>query len=39
MRMNVFAIYEKAKPYTENIRGLNWTVAKLTTVRVTMLPL
>jgi hypothetical protein len=39
MRMNMFAIKEKAKPDIENIRGLNLAVVKLTTVQMTKLPL
>jgi hypothetical protein len=30
---------DKVKPDTENIRGLNFAVVKLTTVQVTRLPL
>jgi hypothetical protein len=33
----MFATYDKAKPDTENIRGLNLGAAKLTTVQVTKL--
>jgi hypothetical protein len=39
MRMNIFAVQEKAKPGIENIRGLNLAVVKLTAVQVTKLPL
>jgi hypothetical protein len=39
MRMNMFAVYDKRKPYMENIRGLNLAAANLTTVQVTKLPL
>jgi hypothetical protein len=39
MRMNMFVVKDKAKPDTENIRGLNLAVVKLTTVQVTKLPL
>jgi hypothetical protein len=39
MRMNMFAIYDKAKADIENIRGLNSAAVKLTTVQVTKLPL
>jgi hypothetical protein len=39
MRMNMFAVYDKVKPGTENIRGLTLAVAKLTTVHVTKLQL
>jgi hypothetical protein len=37
--MNMFGVYDNAKPDTENIRGLNWEVVKLTTVQVAKLPL
>jgi hypothetical protein len=33
-----FAVWDKAKPDTENIRGLNLAAVKLTTVQVTNLP-
>jgi hypothetical protein len=33
--MNMFAIWDKVKPDTENIKGLNWVVVKLMTVQVT----
>jgi hypothetical protein len=39
MRMNMFAVYDKEKPDTENIWGLNLAVIKLTAVQVTKLPL
>jgi hypothetical protein len=39
MRMNMFSVNEKAKPDTENIKGLNLAVVKLTAVQVTQLPL
>jgi hypothetical protein len=39
MRMNMFEVWDKAKPDIENIRGLNLAVVKLTTVQVTKLPL
>jgi hypothetical protein len=39
MRMNMFAVYDKAKQDIENIRGLNLAVVKLTTVQVTKVPL
>jgi hypothetical protein len=39
MRMNMFAVQDKAKPDVENIRGLNLAVVKLTTVQVTKLQL
>jgi hypothetical protein len=39
MRMNMFAVLDKAKPDIENIRGLNLEVVKLTTVEVAKLPL
>jgi hypothetical protein len=39
MRKQMFAVYDKAKPDTENIRGLNLAVVSLTTVQVTKLPL
>jgi hypothetical protein len=39
MRINRFAVYDKAKPDIENIRGLNLSVVKLTTVQVITLPL
>jgi hypothetical protein len=35
----MFATSEKAKPDTENIRGLNLAAVKRTTVQVTRLPL
>jgi hypothetical protein len=35
----MFAVYNKAKPDIENIRSLNLSVVKLTTVQVTKLPL
>jgi hypothetical protein len=31
MRMNMFVVYDNAKPYIEYIRGLNLVVAKLAT--------
>jgi hypothetical protein len=37
--MNMFAVYDKAKPDIENIKGLILAVVKLTTVEVTKLPL
>jgi hypothetical protein len=39
MRMTMLAAYHKAKPDTENIRGLNLAAVKLTTVHVAKLPL
>jgi hypothetical protein len=39
MRMNMLATSDKEEPDTENIRGLNLAVVKLTTVQVTKLPL
>jgi hypothetical protein len=39
MRMNMFAELDKVKPDTENLRGLNLAVVKLTTVQVTRVPL
>jgi hypothetical protein len=39
MRMNMFAIEDKAKPDIENIRGLNLAVVKITTFQATKLPL
>jgi hypothetical protein len=39
MRMNMFAAEDKAKPDTENIRGLNLAAVKLTTVQVIRHPL
>jgi hypothetical protein len=39
MRMNMFAVYNKAKPDTENIRRLNLAVVELKVVQVTKLPL
>jgi hypothetical protein len=38
-RMTMFAVKEKAKLDTENIRGLKVAAVKLTTVQVTKLPL
>jgi hypothetical protein len=38
MKMEMFTILDKAKPDTENIRGLNLVVAKPMTVQVTKLP-
>jgi hypothetical protein len=37
--MNMFAVQDKAKPDTENIKGLNLVVIKLSTVQMTKLPL
>jgi hypothetical protein len=37
--MNVFTVYDKAKPGIGNIRGLNLVVVKLMAVQVTKLPL
>jgi hypothetical protein len=39
LRMDMFAVLDKAKLDIENIRGLNLAVVKLTTVQVTKLPL
>jgi hypothetical protein len=39
MRMNMFAVEDKAKPDIKNIRDLNWVVVKLTPVHVNKLPL
>jgi hypothetical protein len=39
MRINMSAVYDKAKPDISNIRGLYLAVVKLTTVQVTKLPL
>jgi hypothetical protein len=36
---DMFAAQDKSKPDTENVRGLNLAVVKLTTVQVTKLPL
>jgi hypothetical protein len=36
--IQMFVILDKAKPITENIRGLNLAVVKPTTVQVTKLP-
>jgi hypothetical protein len=37
--MNMLAVEDKAKPETENIRGLNLAVVMLKTAQVTKLPL
>jgi hypothetical protein len=37
MRMNMFAVYDKAKPDIGNIRDLNLAAVKLTAVQVTKL--
>jgi hypothetical protein len=39
MRMNMFAVEEKAKSDVENIRDVNLAVVKLTAVQVSKLPL
>jgi hypothetical protein len=39
MIMNMFAAQDKAKPDTENIRGLNLAAVKLMTAEVTKLRL
>ena len=39
MTMKMFATLDEAKPNTRNIRGLNWTAVKRTTVQVYRLPL
>jgi hypothetical protein len=39
MYMNMLTAQDKVKPDTENIKGLNLAVVKLTTVRATKLPL
>jgi hypothetical protein len=39
MKMNMFAIYVKAKPDIESVRGFNLAVVKLTTIEVSKLPL
>jgi hypothetical protein len=39
MGINTFAVQDKVRPGTENIRGLNLAVVKLTTVQVNKLPL
>jgi hypothetical protein len=39
MKMQMFAILGKAKPGTENKRGLNMAAVRRTTVQVTRLPL
>jgi hypothetical protein len=39
MRMDMFAIWDKAKPDIGNIRGLNLAAVKLMTVQVIKLPL
>jgi hypothetical protein len=39
MRMKMFTVQDKAKPDTENIRGLSLSVVKLTAVQATKLPL
>jgi hypothetical protein len=36
IRMNMFAIWEKAKPDIENIRGLNLAMVKLMTLQAAM---
>jgi hypothetical protein len=36
---NMFAVEDKAKPDTQNVRGLNLAVVKVTTVQVTKVPL
>jgi hypothetical protein len=38
MKMKMFATLDKAKPDTENIRGLNLAAAMCTTVQVSRLP-
>jgi len=37
--MKLFATLDEAKPNSRNIRGLNWTAVKRTTVQVSGLPL
>jgi hypothetical protein len=39
IRKNTFTVQDKAKPDTENIRGLNLAEVKPTTVQVTRVPL
>jgi hypothetical protein len=39
MKMQMLAALDKAKPDTENIRGLNLAAVKHMTVKVTELPL
>jgi hypothetical protein len=39
MKMQMFSVLHKAKPYIQNTRGLNLAVVQLTTVQVTRLPL
>jgi hypothetical protein len=39
MRINMFAVYEKVKPGTGNIRGLNLAAVMHTTIGMTKLPL
>jgi hypothetical protein len=38
MKIKMFAILDKAKPNTENIRGLNLAAVKCTTVQAPELP-
>jgi hypothetical protein len=38
MEMKMFATFDKAKPDTENIRGLNLAAVMCTTVQVSRLP-
>jgi hypothetical protein len=38
MRMNMFAVKDKAKPDIENTRDLNLAVVKLTILQMTKLP-
>jgi hypothetical protein len=38
MKIKIFVTLDKAKPHTENIRGLNLAVVMCTTVQVSRLP-
>jgi hypothetical protein len=39
MKLQTFAVLDKAKPDTEDIKGLNLKMVKYTTIQVTRLPL
>jgi hypothetical protein len=39
MKINIFGIFDKAKPNTENMRGLNLAAVKHMTVKVDEMPL
>jgi hypothetical protein len=39
MKMQIFATWDKVKPDTENIGGLNLAAVRLTAVQMTKLPL